>query len=241
MESNIKIIFEDENLLILDKPAGVLVHPTQANEKDTLVDFLINKFPEIIKFNWPDKTRIGVVHRLDKDTSGLIVMAKNPETLAQLQDQFKSRKVQKTYTALVLGKIEKAGSIEADISRGQAGLQKVIETTYSFSKNSRPAITEYRPIKHFNYKNNDLTLLEVKPKTGRMHQIRVHLKYLGYPIIGDPLYNIKPSRNLSKELDLDRQFLHASRIEFYDSLAKKMILLKSELPDDLENIINKLE
>jgi len=234
------IIYEDKYLIVLDKPAGILVHPTQANEKNTLVNFLVEKYPKIKTLNWPDKTRVGVVHRLDKDTSGLIVMVKTPEVLAKLQEQFQNREVQKTYLALVLGKVEQEGKVEADITRGEAGLQKVLDITYSFSPKTRPALTEYKPIKQYNYKNNDLTLLEVQPKTGRMHQIRVHLKYIGHPIIGDPLYNIKLGRNLSKELGLTRQFLHASKLEFIHPETDKKIIFESKLPADLQNILNKI-
>lgn len=237
----IKILHADNNLLVLNKPAGVLVHPTLANEKETLADFLVEKYPEIKNLDWPDKTRIGVVHRLDKDTSGLIVMAKNPGVLIKLQSQFKNRDVQKTYLALVLGNVGKEGKVEADITRGEAGLQKVLETTYSFSQKTRTAVTEYKPIGHYEYKKNDLTLLEVKPKTGRMHQIRVHLKYLGFPIIGDPLYNIKPSRQISKELNLTRQFLHATKIEFINPTNNEKMVFESKLPPDLQNILNELK
>ena len=236
---NINIILDDDNLFVLDKPTGVLVHPTQANEKNSLVDFLIEKYPEVKNLDWPDKSRIGVVHRLDKDTSGVIVMAKNPEVLDKLQTQFKNREVQKTYLALVLSKVEKEGKVEAAIERGEAGTQKVIEFTYSFDKKTaRPAITFYKPIEYYRFDNNDLTLLEVQPKTGRMHQIRTHLKYLGFPIIGDPLYNIKPSRQISKKLVLDRQFLHAEKIEFKNPMTNEIMIFDSVLPKELQNILN---
>lgn len=237
---DIKIIYEDDNLIVLDKQAGVLAHPTQANEKDTLVNFLVQRYPSIAKLDWPDKNRTGVIHRLDKDTSGIVLMGKNPETVAKLQLQFQSREIKKTYLALVLGNIEKEGAIEADITRGEAGLQKVLDTTYSFSKKTRPAITEYKPIKHYQYKNNDLTLLEVLPKTGRMHQIRVHLKHIGFPIIGDPLYNIKLSRNISKELDLNRQFLHAQKIEFLNPQNNLKLSFTADLPSDLKETLKKV-
>ncbi|MDO8686749.1 MAG: RluA family pseudouridine synthase [Candidatus Berkelbacteria bacterium] len=236
-----EIIFENDNILVLNKPAGMLVHPTQAGETDTLVSWLKERYPDIIKLNWPDKTRPGVVHRLDKDTSGLIIVAKNPEVLAKLQELFQSREVQKTYTALVYGKLDGDGIIDAPITRGDAGLQKVLDTTYSFSKeNIRPAITGYRAIKHLRYHDNDITLVEAMPKTGRMHQIRVHLKHLGFPIIGDPLYNTKPSRAISKELDIERQFLHSSKLEFTHPIAGDVIKLESPLPEELKDIIVKI-
>lgn len=237
---NINTIFEDKNIVVADKPSGVLVHPTQAGEKNTLVDFLVEKYPEIKNLDWPDKSRAGIVHRLDKDTSGVIILAKNPEILTKLQAQFKNHEVQKTYQALVLGKLDKGGKVEADITRGSAGLQKVMDFTYSFSKDSRAAITEYKPLEHYKYKKDDLTLVEVKPKTGRMHQIRVHLKHIGFPIIGDQLYNIKPSKRLSKELELNRQFLHAVKLEINDPISGDKLVFESDLSGDLKNILTKL-
>lgn len=242
MKIKIDIIYEDEYLLILDKPAGVLVHPTQAGEKETLVDFVKQKYPGIEKLNWPEPSRPGIVHRLDKDTSGLIIIAKTPEILVKLQGQFKSREVQKVYTALVLGEPPSPqGKIEAAITRGKAGTQKVQELSYSFSKETvRPAITLYKTIQKYKFHDEILTLLEAQPKTGRMHQIRVHLKHIGHPIIGDPLYNTKLSRKISKGLDLNRQFLHASKLEFTHPITDKILQFDSELPKDLKNIMVKI-
>jgi 23S rRNA pseudouridine1911/1915/1917 synthase len=239
---NIQIIFEDEYLVVLDKPAGVLVHPTNAGETNTLVGWFTEKYPEVLKSNWPDKTRIGVVHRLDKDTSGIIVMAKNPDILTKLQVQFKNRGVQKKYEALVIGKVnDKSGTITAAIVKGDAGLQKIQEISYSFDKKTvREAVTNYKLIKYYRFNNNDLTLLEVAPKTGRMHQIRVHLKYIGNPIIGDPLYNTKQSRYISKELELNRQFLHSTEILFKHPVSNDLMTFKSQIGDDLKEILGKL-
>lgn len=238
----IKIIYESDNLIVLEKPAGVLVHPTMANEDNTLTKWLTDKYPEILRLNWPDNARPGVIHRLDKDTSGLIVMAKNPDDLTKLQEQFKNRETKKIYLALVLGHIGAAGQIETEITRGEAGLQKVIEASYSFdTRSSRNAITLYKPLKYYRYKKNDLTLVEIELKTGRMHQIRVHLKYVGFPIIGDQLYNIKPSRNLSKELDSKRQFLHAHKLEFINPGSQEKMSFESKLPEDLGLVLKKLE
>ena len=237
-----KIIYEDNDILVIEKPAGILVHPTEANETETLVSWFTEKYPDTDNMNWPDKARPGVVHRLDKDTSGIIIMAKNPETLSELQKLFQSREVQKTYTALVFGKLEGNGVIDAPITRGDAGLQKVLDTTYSFSKeNIRPAVTEYKAINNYRYHDNDLTMVEAMPKTGRMHQIRVHLKHIDHPIIGDPLYNTKPSRAISKELGLDRQFLHSSKLEFSYPVTNKKMQFESPLPEDLKNIMVRLQ
>lgn len=240
--NNVKVIYDDDDLIVIDKPAGILVHPTQANEQETLVSWFLEKYPDAIKLNWPDKLRPGIVHRLDKDTSGLIIMAKNPEILSKLQKLFQSRQIKKTYTALVFGKLDGNGVIEAAITRGDAGQQKALDNVYSFSKeNIRPAVTEYHVIKHLRYHNDDLTIVEAMPKTGRMHQIRVHLKHIGHPIIGDPLYNIKQSRAISKELNIKRQFLHASQLKFTHPITNEPMSLSSPLPEDLENIMVKLQ
>ena len=241
--AEIKVIYNDDDLIILDKPVGILVHPTEAKEPETLVSWLINKYPQINKLSWPDENRAGIVHRLDKDTSGLIILAKNPDILKKLQEEFRNRKIKKTYVALVLGKIEpEEGKIEAAIIRGKAGRQKVLEYSYSFSKDKvRPAKTYYKVIKYYRYHDQDLTLVEVKPQTGRMHQIRVHLKHLGHPIIGDPLYNTKESRKLSKKLELNRQFLQSEKLEFVHPKTGMKINLSSDLPNDLKNVLSKLE
>ncbi|MCL5407482.1 MAG: RluA family pseudouridine synthase [Patescibacteria group bacterium] len=238
----IKIIYEDKYLLVANKPAGILVHPTLAEEKNTLVDWLINKYPEIKNLNWPDATRPGIVHRLDKDTSGLMILAKTPAVLEKLQQQFKERKVQKTYLALVVGKPQNNhGKIETQITRGQAGTQKVQEFNFAFSGTLRPAITFYETISQYKFNKIDFTLLSVIPKTGRMHQIRVHLKYLGHPIVGDPLYNTKESRKISKNLALNYQFLHAQKIEFQHPLENKILKFEIDLPKELQDILAKLE
>ena len=241
--NDIKIIFEDNYLIVLNKPAGVLVHPTEKGESNTLVDFLKTHLPKIEKLGWEDSNRPGIVHRLDKDTSGLIILAKTPEVLEKLQEQFKSRRVQKTYIALVLGKLsKKEGKIEAAITRGKVGIQTVREFNYTIkSEILRPAVTFYKTISQYKFKNDILTLLEVSPKTGRMHQIRTHLKYIDCPIIGDPLYNTKASRKISKVIGLNRQFLHAENLEFKHPQTNRLVNFKSPLPDDLENILAKLE
>lgn len=239
---DIKIIFEDEFLLVVDKPAGVLTHPTPANENNTLTNWITQKYPQIINLTWPDQTRPGIVHRLDKDTSGLIIIAKTPIIFEKLQKAFQIRKIQKTYTALVLGKVELTkGKIEAAILRGKAGIQEVREFNFSVAGETlRPAITFYEALKTYQFNQTDLTLILALPKTGRMHQIRTHLKHIGHPIVGDPLYNNKESRKISKALDLHRQFLHATKLEFQHPISKKRLILKLDLPKDLKNIIVKL-
>lgn len=249
------IIYEDENLVVVNKPAGMLVHAGAGETGPTLVDFILDKYPEMKKYSWPDPSRSGIVHRLDKDTSGLIVIAKNPKTQKFLQDQFKNRKINKRYLALVLGQpnVHLRGvhgewkRIVADIGRDQKNRlkQKVTPMVFSWTKGkTRFAETHYRVIKYFHtleYGSEQIfSLLEVKPITGRMHQIRVHLKYLGYPIIGDPIYNTKESRRISKKLGLNHQFLHAYRLKF--QLPEGQIKeFRSDLPKDLQEVLKKIK
>jgi len=234
---NMKIIFENDNYIIVDKPAGVLVHPTAANETDTLVSFLEEKYADFKNQAWPEPMRAGIVHRLDKDTSGLIILAKNPETLERLQELFKSRQVKKTYQALVIGKTLETGKIDIAIVRdSQKDMMKTQAISFSFSHGTaREAVTEFKTIARYKYKNQDLSLVEVYPQTGRMHQIRVHMKHLGFPLIGDQMYFNKPAKRLSKDLSIARQFLHAVKLEIYGQS------FTSDLADDLKVVLSKLK
>lgn len=234
---NTKIIFENSDFLVLNKPAGVLVHPTAANEPDTLVDWFLEKYPEANKMSWPDKSRAGIVHRLDKDTSGLILLAKNPETLIKLQEKFKNHEIKKTYWALVCGSTPQKDKIEISIVRDKdKDMMKVQEATYSWTRGTvREAVTEYKTLKYYRFNEQNLSLVEVSPKTGRMHQIRVHLKYAGFPLVGDQLYQTKISNLISKELGINRQFLHAVKLEFDE------FKFDSDLTDDLKKILSILK
>lgn len=236
--NNIKIVYENNNLIIIDKPAGLLVHPTAAHEPNTVADWLMAKYPEIKNCDWPDKNRIGIVHRLDKDTSGLLILAKNPPMLKSLQEKFKKRQIKKTYRALVYGKVApKTGKIKAAIIRDRRkNRQKIAEAAYSFTRGKiRPAVTKYKVLKYYRYKKDDLSLVEAYPQTGRLHQIRVHFKFIGHPIVGDQLYFIKPSKKLSKDLNINRQFLHTIMLQF-DGRE-----FTSDLSDNLKNVLTKLK
>jgi len=234
-----KIIYEDNNLIVIDKPAGLVVHPGAGNEKNTIVDWLLQNYPEIEKLNWPDMNRPGIVHRLDKDTSGLMILAKNPKVLEKLQGLFQTHNIKKTYLALVYGKLEKPdGEITGFISRDPNARRQQTAKSIHFDfqpGKMRQAKTEYKVIKEYRYQNYDLTLVEAMIETGRMHQIRVHFKSIGHPVIGDPTYNIKHSKRISKELGLNRQFLHAYKLAFNN------FKFESQLPTDLINILKKLK
>jgi len=237
MNNEVIIIAENNDYLIVDKPAGLLVHETSAHEPETLSNWLMQKYPEIKNLDWIDNTRIGIVHRLDKDTSGLTILAKNPEILEKLQALFKSRQVKKTYQALVVGRAPDEGKVNLAIVRdSQKDMMKVQPITFSFTKGTvREARTNYKTIKRYSYKKQVLSLVEVYPETGRMHQIRVHMKHEGFPLVGDQMYFNKPSKRLSKELNIDRQFLHAVKLEIDGQT------YNCELANDLKQILNKLK
>ena len=240
---NIKIVAETDSYLVISKPIGIAVHPGADRTSYTVRDWLCEKYPEIKKLEWKSKDRIGVIHRLDKNTSGLMLMAKNPETLDHFQDQFRKRKVDKFYLALAYGKPEKNqktiyGVISANPKNRKT--QKVEMIDFGLDWRERKTTgTEYTVLKNYRFDKQDLSLLEVKILTGRKHQIRAHLKHEGYPVIGDPTYTIKPAKRLSKKLGITRQFLHAYKIGITDP-SGKWVTFEDKLPDDLEAILDKL-
>ena len=231
----IEIIYEDDDVIVINKPAGVLSQNAESSRNPSVSDFLVEHYPEIKKVG-EDEQRYGTVHRLDKDTSGVMIVAKNNQAFEFLKDQFKNRKTQKVYLALVYGKVNPPeGVIDLKIGRSKTNpnMQTVIDTKKKENIKSREARTVYKTIKNF----ENYTLLEVQPKTGRMHQIRVHLKAIGYPVAGDKKYFFKKYKN--KNLRLNRQFLHASELKI-KLLDGKDKIFKAELADDLRNHIAKL-
>jgi len=236
ISNGVKIIYEDENVLVIDKPAGVIVfsegNPPTGGER-TLIELLLEKFSYLKDVG--NSPRYGIVHRLDKDTSGILLVAKNDKSLEFLQKQFKDRKVLKKYNALVIGNLKQSqGKIEALIGRAQKDKrkQKVYLPREPKTGGKRRAITEYKTLKNF----KNYALIEATPKTGRKHQIRCHLAYLGHPIAGDKLYGFK---NQPCPKDLKRQFLHASylKIKLPDGKIKEF---KSELLKDLKKSLENL-
>ena len=203
-------IYEDENILVLNKPAGIQVHPDSNERENTLVNILVAEHPQIKSVH--DETlgaylRPGIVHRLDKDTSGVIVVAKNMKTLAELKILFQERKMEKKYLTIVFGQLrDRKGIITKPIARAGNYRKQVIAGAKTKTK-IRGAVTEYKVLKNF----GNYSLLEVTPKTGRMHQIRIHLFSIGHPIVGDKLYKLK---NLKDDLLAKRQMLHASDLNF---------------------------
>ncbi len=231
----IEIIYEDNDVIVIDKPAGVLSQKAESSKSPAISDFLVEYYPKIKEVG-EDEQRYGIVHRLDKDTSGVMIVAKNNKSFEFLKNQFKNRKAQKTYTALVYETVEpKEGIIDLKIGRSKTkpNMQTVIDTKKKENIKSREALTIYKTIKKF----ESYTLLEVQPKTGRMHQIRVHLKALGFPVIGDKKYFFKKYRNI--EPKLERQFLHAGELKIKLPNGK-ISAFRSKLPKDLEKFLNKI-
>jgi 23S rRNA pseudouridine1911/1915/1917 synthase len=217
----LKIIYEDNDLMVIDKPAGLAVHPAPGHPEHTLANAVVGHMPELAEED-EDNLRPGIVHRLDMDTSGLILVAKNRVAQANLSDQFKSRVVSKYYQALVQGKLKpETGIIEANIGRDPRNRQRMAVVT-----GGRAARTEYRVIKYI----GNYTLLEIKPETGRTHQIRVHLAAIGFPVVGDTTYGV-PSPHIA------RQFLHAGKIKFKLPSTGEWVEFQSPLPPDLEQAL----
>src|SRR3989338_7659119 len=230
---NPQIIYEDDDLLIINKPSGLITHPKNSEDKqESVTGWLIEQHPEI-KMVGEDPLRPGLVHRLDKDTSGLMVIAKNQNSFLYLKGLFQDRKIKKFYLALVNGKPkEPKGVIDAPM--GRIGMKRTTQVRGNKKlKDRKEAVTEYNTLRNF----NNFTLLEVSPHTGRTHQIRVHLKSIGTPIAGDPLYGHK---NPNGPKEPERLFLHAYKLQFV-SPDGNALTLEVDLPKELQNFINKLQ
>lgn len=231
---SVSIIYEDDDILAVNKPAGLLVHGP-----DSLVDWLVKNYPEIKNVGDEPELRPGIVHRLDKDTSGILLVAKNQKAFEYLKSQFQNRKIKKRYIALVYGELKvESGIIDLAIGKSKKDFRKKIAGKKMIGK-IREAITEYKVIKKF----SNYTLLEVFPKTGRTHQIRAHLKAIGHPIVCDKLYGTKKT---ICPFGLDRQFLHASSLELNlpagkaDLPSGARIKLEADLPEDLDRVLKEL-
>jgi 23S rRNA pseudouridine1911/1915/1917 synthase len=220
----LKIIYEDADLMVIDKPAGLAVHPAPGHPSHTLVNAVLSYLPGLAQDT--GSLRPGIVHRLDKDTSGLILVAKNRLAQANLSEQFKSRTVSKAYLVLVKGKLTPdRGIIEAAIGRDPLNRQRMAVVS-----KGREARTEYRVVKYI----GNYSLLEIKPETGRTHQIRVHLAAIGFPVVGDAIYGFKSPH-------LSRQFLHASKIGFHLPSTGQYVDFTSPLPPDLEQALREIQ
>lgn len=219
------ILHEDPHLLVISKPANLVVHPGPGHPQGTLVNALLAHYPPIVRVG--HRRRPGIVHRLDKDTSGVMVVAKAEAALESLQEQFRNREVEKTYLALVNGRVQpQEGIVEVPIGRHPTERQKMAPTA-----EGRYSRTRYRVIRLFPRH----TLLEARPYTGRTHQVRVHLSWLGHPVVGDAVYGRRRQPLLK-----DRHFLHASRLTLTHPATGQEMCFEAPLPEELMAIIRRL-
>jgi 23S rRNA pseudouridine1911/1915/1917 synthase len=226
-EIPLDIVFENEDLMVVNKPAGMVVHPSAGHASGTLVHAALAHAPDMEGVG--GELRPGVVHRLDKNTSGLILLAKNDRTHRWLQDQFRLRKVKKVYLALVDGHPPTPmGRIEAPIGRDPKNRKKMAIVS---AQKGRAAFSEYSTLESF----PSFTLLEVKPETGRTHQIRVHLAFLGCPVVGDTVYGRRHS-----SLPLKRHFLHAARLSIRLPGQERLTTFEAQLPPELAQALQDL-
>ena len=220
-----KVIYKDENFLVLNKPAGLIVH----GEENSVANWLLKNFPEVKGVGDKPEERPGIVHRLDRDTSGILVVARNQKAFEYLKNLFQNHQVKKTYLALVCGELkEKEGLIDKPIGIINGSVRRTVH-----AKNARmvkEAKTKYKVKKELEIGGEKFSLLEAEPLTGRTHQIRVHLNSIGHPIVGDRLYGRKNPLNIS------RQFLHADSIEFALPNGSKL-KVGADLPEELNSIL----
>lgn len=225
----IKIIYEDNDIIVVNKPKGMVVHPANGNPDGTLVNAIMAICKDSLS-GIGGEIRPGIVHRLDKDTSGIIIVAKNDKAHIAISEQIKKHEVQKTYIALVKGIVkENEATINMPIGRSTKDRKKMAVT-----KNGKEAITHFKVIERF--PKHNCTLLEVKIETGRTHQIRVHLSQIGYPIIGDNVYS-----NGKNEWDIQGQCLHAKSLKFKHPITENEMFLEAELPEYFKEILEKLK
>ena len=240
----LEIIFEDEDLLIINKPAGIIMHPGAGNYNNTIVNALVNYDKNSLS-NIGDQLRPGIVHRIDKNTSGLVVVAKNNKTHENLSKQFSDHTIIRVYQLLIWGKLRpSSGRIDTYITRSSKNRQLMEVSKFK----GKQAITNYKTIETFeNDKTPTLSLIECKLETGRTHQIRVHMTHMGNSIVGDDKYikKYKKLKNIDMGLEsliskLDRQFLHAKTLGFIHPRTNEEMVFSSILPQELNNLLKML-
>ncbi len=221
------IVYEDEDVLVIDKPKGMVVHPAPGNPDNTLVNAIMSHCGDRLS-TINTVVRPGIVHRIDKDTSGLLVIAKNDAAHNGLAEQFKVHSIDRVYYAVVKGAFrEKTGKIDAPIGRHPTQRKKMTVT----DKNAKHAVTHFKVVEEL----SGYTLIECRLETGRTHQIRVHMQYIGHTLLGDSLYGDK------NKLGIEGQVLHAAVLGFEHPITKEKMLFRSELPETFKNIINQLK
>jgi 23S rRNA pseudouridine1911/1915/1917 synthase len=224
------VVFEDDTIIVINKPVGLVVHPGNGNWHGTMLNALLHHAPQLA--NIP---RVGIVHRLDKETSGLLVVAKTIEAQTSLVRQLQQHTVKRDYMALVLGEVEFSGAVDAAIGRHPTQRTKMAVTV-----KGKPARTNYKPIEHF----GGCTLLQCSLETGRTHQIRVHMQNIGHPLVGDPVYGGKPKKTQEEVGQLlirfSRQALHAQKLALTHPQSKQIMQWEALLPDDMDQLLQAL-
>ncbi|WOV85215.1 RluA family pseudouridine synthase [Sporosarcina jeotgali] len=222
---NLEIVYEDSDVLVVNKRSGMVVHPAPGHTTGTLVNGLMHHCTDLSGIN--GIMRPGIVHRIDKDTSGLLMVAKNDKAHTSLFNQLVEKSVTRVYTALVHGHIpHDNGTIDAPIGRNQKDRQSM-----SVENTGKHAVTHFKVLERF----GDFTLVECRLETGRTHQIRVHMKYIGHPLAGDPKYGPK------KTIDFDGQVLHAGTLGFVHPVTEEYMEFKAPLPEDFEQLLNEMK
>ena len=247
----LNVVFEDKDLAVIDKPAGMMVHAgagstDDARSRGTLVNALLHRFQVLSRHG--GELRPGIVHRLDKETSGLIIVAKNDKAHAALARMFSGRSIRKTYIALVHGSLERGkGTITAAIGRDPVRRTRM---STRVQENARAAVSHYEVVRRLETRFGKFTLVRVRIETGRTHQIRVHMASIGHPVVGDTLYGAAGLLAASSAGDkgraetkkkLGRNFLHAAELEFAHPITGKQLALTSPLPAELEDFLKELE
>jgi 23S rRNA pseudouridine1911/1915/1917 synthase len=222
----LQVVFEDDSILIVDKPAGLVVHPGSGNPHGTLLNALLHHAPALAKI-----PRAGIVHRLDKDTSGLLVVAKTLESQASLVRQLQARSVKRDYLAVVHGTPPQSGTVTAPIGR-----HPTARTRMAVVAAGRAAVTHYRVLR----RGDGWSLVECSLETGRTHQIRVHMHSIGHPLLGDPVYGGRAQRR-THAVAISRQALHAARLELTHPATGARLRWESPLPADLAQLLATLE
>ncbi len=232
----LEILYQDEDLIILNKEAGRVMHPAPGNYTGTLVHALLYHIHDLKGIG--GRERPGLVHRLDKETSGVVVVAKSEGVLTALMKQFKAKTIEKTYLALVWGKVKlNQGKVDLSIGRDQKDRKKIS----SHTQKPKEALSHYTVLKRFQLPSDGesvITFIEVKPKTGRTHQIRVHMASIGHPVVGDKTYGGKQERN--KLIKAERQMLHASTIQFDHPRTKERLFFTAPLHPDMKALLDQL-
>ena len=237
----IEVLFENDNVVAIHKPANMLVHTNGKSDAPTVVDWVREQYPDVedvgetmMLSDGTEIKRPGIVHRLDRDTSGVLLVAKNQDMFLHLKEQFQKHTITKTYNAYVYGHVKKdEDTIDESIGKSRSDFRQ-----WSASRGKRgtlrSAITEYTALDRFEYQGELFSLVELRPKTGRTHQLRVHMKYANHPIVADQLYGGKLVKK-SNNLGFKRQALHARKIEFYD-MNNDLVVVEAPFPEDFAKI-----